>query len=161
MPPSKADLYAAIRRDLGQGLAIRAIMRKYGVAHRTVKHAQTSAWPEPRKKLPPRATRVNRYKPIIDEILRGGLDAPRKQRHTAKRVFDRLLDEHGATDLSYGIVRHYVAQRRDEIRREAGRGPQTEVFVPQTHRPGAPVDALARELSTMKSMAPGWCEGGR
>jgi transposase len=137
MPPSKVELYAAIRRDIRAGLSIREAQRKHQVGFRTVKRALDSAWPEPRKKLPPRQTRLDVYKPFIDEILRQDLDAPRKQRHTAKRIFNRLLDEHQATDLSYGIVRHYVAQRRDQIRIEAGRGPSAEAFVPQTHRPGA------------------------
>jgi hypothetical protein len=37
----------------------------------------------------------------IDAMLRADLDAPRKQRHTARRVLARLVDEHGAADLSY------------------------------------------------------------
>jgi hypothetical protein len=56
------------------------------------------------------------YKPVIDQMLRADLDAPRKQRHTAKRVFDRLLEEHQAQGISYGMVRDYVAVRRGEIR---------------------------------------------
>lgn len=137
MPPSTVDLYAMIRRDLAQGMTIRAVMRKHSVSHRTIKQAQACAWPQRRKKLPPRATRLDPYKPVIDEILRSDLDAPRKQRHTAQRIFQRLLGEHGATDLTYGIVRRHVAQRRGDIRREAGRAPAAEVFISQTHRPGA------------------------
>ncbi|MFD6115276.1 hypothetical protein ACWGQT_12790 [Streptomyces yangpuensis] len=94
LPKSKVDLYAAIRRDAKAGLSIRALQRKYGVGFLTVQKALTSAWPEPRKKLPPRATRLDPYKPLIDEMLRADLDAPRKQRHTVKRIFERLLDEH-------------------------------------------------------------------
>ncbi|MDQ2796741.1 MAG: IS21 family transposase, partial [Actinomycetota bacterium] len=63
------------------------------------------------------------------------LDAPRKQRHTARRVFARLAEEHEATELSYSTVRDYVRRRRPEIDIEAGRLP--EVFVPQEHAPGA------------------------
>ncbi|MFB9601378.1 IS21 family transposase [Streptomyces roseofulvus] len=136
MPKSKVDLYAAIRRDAKAGLSIRALQRKYGVGFLTVQKALTSAWPEPRKKLPPRATRLDPYKPLIDEMLRADLDAPRKQRHTVKRIFERLLDEHGADEISYQMVRGYVADRREEIRVQAGRG-VVEAFVPQTHKPGA------------------------
>lgn len=75
------------------------------------------------------------YKPVIDQMLRADLDAPRKQRHTAKRVLDRLLEEHHAHGISYGMVRDYVAVRRGEIRAMAGPGP-VEAFVPQSHRPG-------------------------
>jgi len=134
-PKSKVELYAAIRRDCRAGLSKRAVMRKYGVGHPTVQNALESAWPRPRKKLPPRPTRLDPYKPLVDQMLRADLDAPRKQRHTAKRVFDRLLEEHQAHGISYGMVRDYVAVRRGEIRAMAGRGP-VEAFVPQSHRPG-------------------------
>ena len=69
-------------------------------------------------------------------MLRVDLAAPRKQRHTAKRVLARLVDEHGAGALSYSTVRDYVARRRPEIAVEAGRALE-EGFVPQTHEPGA------------------------
>lgn len=73
---------------------------------------------------------------MIDAILKTDLTAPRKQRHTVKRIYDRLLDEHEAVDISYQMVRAYVAARREEIRLQAGKG-VVEAFVPQTHRPGA------------------------
>jgi hypothetical protein len=57
------------------------------------------------------------------------------QRHTAKRIFDRLLDEHHATDVSCWMVREYVATRRREIHIEAGREPAS-TFIPQEHLPG-------------------------
>ncbi|MDQ0946108.1 transposase [Streptomyces phaeochromogenes] len=134
-PRSKVELYAAIRRDCRAGLSKRAVMRKYGVGHPTVQNALESTWPKPRKKPPPRVTRLDPYKPLIDQMLRTDLDAPRKQRHTAKRIFDRLQEEHHASGISYGMVRDYVAVRRGEIRAMAGRGP-VEAFVPQSHRPG-------------------------
>jgi transposase len=90
---SRTELYAAIRRDHRAGLGKRALMHKYGVGHPTVQKALESAWPQPRKKLPPRATRLDPFKSLVDEMLRADLDAPRKQRHTAQRVFDRLVDE--------------------------------------------------------------------
>lgn len=131
----KVALYAAIRRDSRAGMSGRQIERVYGVSRRTVAKALASAWPEPRKALPPRASRLDPLKPVIDAMLRADLDAPKKQRHTAKRVFDRLVAEYEAADVSYQMVRAYVAERRREIWVEAGRGPQT-VFVPQSHRPG-------------------------
>jgi transposase len=134
-PPSKVELYAAIRRDARAGMSGRAIERKYNVGRRTVVKALASAWPEPRKKPPPRASKLDAFKPVIDDILRADLDAPRKQRHTVKRIFDRLIDEHAMLDVSYQVVRSYVAARKPEIRAAAGRGP-AEVFVPQSHRPG-------------------------
>jgi transposase len=137
MPPkSKIELYAAIRRDARAGLSNRALQRKYGVGFRTVKTAISSVWPEPRKKPRPRPTRLDPFKPVIDQMLRADLDAPRKQRHTVKRIYDRLVAEHGALQVTYPMVRAYVADRRPQIRIEAGHGP-VEAFIPQAHRPGA------------------------
>ena len=136
MPPaSKVELYAAIRRDVRAGMSARAIERKHGAGRRTIVKAMSSAWPEPRKKLPPRGSKLDPYKPVIDEILRADLDAPRKQRHTITRIYHRLMDEHQMADVSYPVVRAYVAERKPQIRAEAGRGP-AEVFVRQSHRPG-------------------------
>jgi transposase len=136
MPTSKVELYAAIRRDVRSGLSGRAIERKHGVGRRTVVAAMSSAWPAPRKKLPRRSSRLDPLKPMVDAILRADLDAPRKQRHTVTRLYARLIDEHAMTGVSYQVLRAYVAARRPQIRIEAGRGP-AQVFIPQSHRPGA------------------------
>jgi transposase len=133
---SKVELYAAIRRDSREGLSTRAIQRKHHVTWSTVNKALTSAWPEPRQKPPPRGSRLDPYKPAVDAMLLGDLDAPRKQRHTVRRITDRLIEEHGMTGVSYQMVREYVAERKPQIRIEAGRGPE-QVFIPQSHKPGA------------------------
>jgi transposase len=133
---SRVELYAAIRRDSRvDGLSSRELARKYRVGRRVVALALASAWPEPRKKLPVRASRLDPWKAEIDRILRADLDAPRKQRHTATRIFGRLAAEPGADGISYPMVRAYVAVRKPEIWAEAGRGPP-QVFIPQAHRPG-------------------------
>ena len=129
-------MYAAIRRDVRAGMSQRAIQAKHGVGRRTIMAAEASAWPSPRKKATPRASKVDPFKPVIDAWLVADLDAPRKQRHTTKRIFDRLIDEQAMTGVSYQVVRAYVARRRPEVRVEQGRGP-VEAFVPQTHLPGA------------------------
>lgn len=61
--------------------------------------------------------------------------APRKQRHPARRILPRLIDEHSAPQLSYSTVRDYVRVRRAQIDTEARR--RLEVFVPQEHPPSA------------------------
>jgi hypothetical protein len=87
MPRSKVELFAAIRRDSGvEGLSVRGLARKYGVHRRPVREALSSAWPRPRKKLPPRRSRLDPFKPAIDAMLRADLDAPRKQHHTADSI---------------------------------------------------------------------------
>jgi transposase len=57
---------------------VRALARKYQVSRRTVRSALTSAWPAPRKPMPPRPSKLDAFKPVIDDILRADLDAPRK-----------------------------------------------------------------------------------
>ncbi|HEY2129713.1 MAG TPA: IS21 family transposase [Streptosporangiaceae bacterium] len=136
-PQSKVELFAAIRRDSRtEGLGVRALALKYGVHRRMVREALASAWPAPRKRLPPRKSRLDPFKPAVDEMLRSDLDAPRKQRHTLKRIFDRLVAEYEMEGVSYSTVGDYVRWRRPEIRVEEGRGP-AQVFIPQAHQPGA------------------------
>ena len=105
--------------------------------HRARALALSSAWPGPRKELPPRTSRLDRHKETIDGILRADLDAPRKQRHTTKRIFDPLIAEHDADldGISYPMVRAYVRGPQAGDLVEAGRGPP-QVFIPQTHQPG-------------------------
>lgn len=143
---SKVELYAAIRRDSRAGLSKREIERKYQVGWRTVQAALSSAWPAPRKAYPKRASKLDQFKPLIDAMLRADLDAPKKQRHTVKRIYDRLIDEHRMSDISYRRVRDYVAERKPQIRVEAGRGP-AQVFIPQTHRPGAEAEVDFGEVA--------------
>ena len=136
-PKSKVELFAAIRRDSRtEGLGVRALARKYEVHRRLVREALGSAWPAERKKLPPRKSRLDPFKPAVDQMLRADLDAPRKQRHTLKRIFDRLVAEYEMEGVSYSTVGDYVRWRRPEIRVEEGRGP-AQVFIPQAHQPGA------------------------
>ncbi|MFE0147914.1 hypothetical protein ACFWY5_12260 [Nonomuraea sp. NPDC059007] len=144
-PKTKVELYAAIRRDSRAGLSIRAIQSKHNVGFRTVEKALASVWPEPRKSLPPRPSRLDPFKPLIDQMLRADLDAPPKQRHTARRIFDRLVEENDATEISYGIVRVYVAKRRPQIRLEAGRA-SAEVFIEQS-QPRPARNVLGQQLT--------------
>lgn len=85
MPPSKVELYAAIRRDARAGMSGPAIEKKYQVGRRTIVKALASAWPEPRKDMVPRGSKLDPFKPVIDEILKADLDAPRKGRLKGRR----------------------------------------------------------------------------
>jgi transposase len=140
------ELFAAIRRDARvEGLSVRALAERHGVHRRTVRQALASALPPPRK-TPVRASpRLEAFKPAIDAMLRADLEAPAKQRHTARRVLARLAEEHGAVDLSYSTVRDYVARRRPQIAAEAGARPG-EGFVPQAHEPGAEAEVDFADL---------------
>lgn len=72
---SKVELYAAIRRDHRGGMSMRELECTHGVTWRTARKALDSAWPQPRKKLPPRASALDPYKPVVDAS--GGLQEPR------------------------------------------------------------------------------------
>jgi hypothetical protein len=74
-----------------EGLSIRALARKCRVHRWTVREALESARPAPRKKPPPRRSRLDPFKNAIDQMLLADLDAPRKQRHTVKRIVPSLL----------------------------------------------------------------------
>jgi hypothetical protein len=100
---SRAELIAAIRRDARAGLSNRAIQRKYGVGYRAVVQALVSPWPAERKEYSARGSKLEPLEPVIDDILRVDLDAPRKQRHSAIRIYQRLIDEHDMLDVSYSV----------------------------------------------------------
>jgi transposase len=143
---SRVELFAAIRRDARvEGLSIRELAARHHVHRRTVRQAMANAMP-PERKTPARtAPRLDRFKAAIDTMLREDLEAPKKQRHTARRVLARLVDDHHAEGLSYSTVRDYVAKRRPEIWAEAGRA-VGEGHVPQTKVPGAEAEVDFADL---------------
>ncbi len=146
---SKVEQFAAIRRDRRvDGLSIRALADKHRVHRRTVRQALESAIPPPRQPAPRIAPRLEPFKAAIDEMLRNDVHAPRKQRHTARRVLARLVDEHKATELSYSTVRDHVRKRRPQIWAEAGKALEAGC-VPQTHEPGAEAEVDFHDLWVM------------
>jgi len=89
----------------------------------------------PERKVPERVAPVlGPLKKVVDGWLREALSAPRKQRHTATRIHQRLEEECQA-QVSYSLVQRYVKARRPQILAEAGRG-ATKVFVEQVHDAG-------------------------
>jgi transposase len=137
MGRDRVALFAAVREDHRRGLGVRAIARKYGVHRRTVREALASPVPAPRK-VPERASPARDVvAPLIDAMLAEDVEAPRKQRHTARRVWERLRDEHDA-GVSYSYVAKYVARRRPEVEAAArGQAGSVEGYVPQAKEPGA------------------------
>ena len=128
---TKVELFEAIRRDKRvHGKGIRQIARERGVHRRMVREALESAIPRPRKppeREPPVLTRELRVQ--IDKWLKEDRTAPRKQRHTARRIWKRLRKEKDFTGAE-STVRRYVSGRRREL------GASKDAFVPQTHDPG-------------------------
>jgi len=127
------EQFEQIRRDRDrEGLSIRALAERHGVHRRAVRQALVSALP-PAKRSPVGrpAPKLGAYRALIDAWLEADRDAPRKQRHTAKRIHERLVDEHGA-EVAETTVRDYVRKRRRLMGWPVG-----EVHVPQVHAPGA------------------------
>ena len=130
---SRVELFEKIRRDRRlDDLSIRELADRHGTHRRTVRQALADAVPPPRKVYPVRPRpAIDGWATGIDAWLIADEDAPRKQRHTARRVWQRLVAEHQAT-LSEVTVSRYVARRRVEL------GLATrEVAIPQTHLAGA------------------------
>lgn len=133
MARSRVEVFEQIRRDRRiEGLSIRELATRHGVHRRTVRQALASAVPPPRKQYPSRLRpAIDPYAAIIDAWLIADQSAPVKQRHTARRIWQRLVAEHGAS-CSEVTVSRYVACRRGELGVKG-----VEVAVPQTHEPGA------------------------
>jgi len=142
---SRVELFEAIRRDARRdGLSIRELARRHRCHRRVVRLALASAVPPARKPRVFPAPKLDSARGLIDAMLLEDLDAPRKQRHTARRVLARLVDEHGMAGLTYSTVRDYVARRRPEIAAEVGR--IAAAFVPQFHEPGAEAEVDFADL---------------
>ena len=122
------ELYAQVRRAVYvEGISQREAARRFGIDPRTVaKMLAFSVPPGYRRSNPPRRPKLDPFLAIIDRILEEDKNRPRKQHHTAKRIFERLRDEHGY-DGGVTIVRCYVHDRRER---------QREMFVPLRHDPG-------------------------
>jgi transposase len=139
------ELFEQIRRDRrAGGTSIRELADRHHVHRRTVRQALDSAVPPPRKAYPPRPRpAMDPYVQVIDGWLVADKDVPRKQRHTARRVWQRLVAEHGAT-LSEVTVSRYVARRRTELGLD-----RAEVSVPQAHLSGAEAEVDFGEFHAM------------
>jgi len=126
----RVELFELIRRDHDQGDSIRSIARRHRVHRRVVRQAVASAIPpEHRRPVRARPVLTEEARAFVDGILLADREAPRKQRHTARRVWQRLGEELDCT-AAESTVRGYVAERRREL------GLRARAFVPQHHPPG-------------------------
>ena len=122
------ELYARVRHAvLIEGISERAAADRFGINARTVsKMLKFSVPPGYVRTKPPFRPKLDEFTGVIDAILAADKDRPKKQRHTSKRIFERLRDEHGFTG-KITIVKDYVAGWRQRTQ---------EMFVPLVHPPG-------------------------
>ena len=122
------EMYARVRRAcMVEGMSVREASRVFGLHRDTVR--KMLAWSVPpgyRRQDPPRRPKLEPFTGVIDAILEADRQVPRKQRHTAKRIFERLRDEYGF-DGGYTTVKDYVREHRRRTQ---------EMFVPLSHPPG-------------------------
>ena len=122
------EVYAAVRQFVfNDGRSRREAARVFGLSRETVsKMCRFSMPPGYVRQRPAEKPKLGPLIPAIEAILESDRTAPVKQRHTAKRIFERLRDEHGFTG-GYTVV-------KDHVRIERARGRET--FVPLAHPPG-------------------------
>ena len=121
------ELYLKVRLAVSEGMTRRQAAKHFNISRDSVsKMVSYSTPPGYQRQLPIRRRKLDAFVSTIEHWLEEDLKVPRKQRHTAKRVFDRLRDERGFTG-GYTIIKDYMRER-DQRRQE--------VFVPLSHPPG-------------------------
>jgi transposase len=123
------DLFEQLRREHEFGIGtIAGVAAKFGVHRRVVRQAISSALP-PKHHYPPRIRpKLGVVAAFIDKVLDEDRRAPRKQRHTARRLYRRILSEFPDATVAESTVRNHVRERKHQmglLRRET--------FVPQSY----------------------------
>ena len=128
---SRVEQFETIRRQhRDEGASIRELARRHGVHRRTVRQALECAVPPARKTSERQAPALGEHEAVIRQWLVADQQAPPKQRHTARRVWQRLCEERGA-QVAESTVRAFVAKVKAELARDLGK-----VTIPQEHAPG-------------------------
>jgi transposase len=110
------ELYEQLRREYEFGIGtVRGVARKFGVHRRLVREAAVQALPPPRKRPQRARPKLAPAIPFIDAILEADRTAPRKQRHTARRIFHRLRQELPGCPVAESTVREYVREQKHAL----------------------------------------------
>src|SRR6516164_6394967 len=129
---AKVELFEQIRREYEFGVGtIKGVADKLGVHRRMVRQALTNAEPPERGQSQRERPVIGPLRAFINAILDADRKAPRKQRHTAHRIFERIRTEMPDHKVAEVTVRLYVRERK----RELGWSTRT-TCVPQSYAPG-------------------------
>ena len=130
---AKVELYEKIRHEYFEGGGtIQGVAKKLGVHRRMVREAIRNAMPAARKKVRRQSTRlIGAVVLFIQQILAEDQQAPRKQRHTAQRIYERLCEEMPEQEVSARSVRRAVRQWKEQGRQE-----RAETYISQQYEAG-------------------------
>jgi transposase len=110
---AKVELFEQIRREYEFGIGtITGVAKKLGVHRRMVREAIGSALPKPRKKTERPRWKLQAAVDFVDAVLEADRKAPRKQRHTAHRIWQRIQHELPDCKIGERTVRQYVHSRK-------------------------------------------------
>ena len=108
---AKVELFEEIRSEYEHGAGtILGVTEKFGVHRRMVRHALENSMPPERKRAERDRPVISLVKEFIDGILESDQKAPRKQRHTAHRIYVRI-DKELKVKVGESTVRRYVRER--------------------------------------------------
>ena len=126
------DLFEQLRREQEFGVGtVAGVAAKFGVHRRLVRQALAGAVPPPhnyRLRAKPKLAAVMAF---IDSVLEADRRAPRKQRHTARRIYRRILSEFPDAAVAESTVRNHVRKRKRQMGLTS-----RETFVPQSYSMG-------------------------
>lgn len=126
---SKVELFEQIRREYEFGVGtIAGVAKKLNVHRRMVREAIGSALPAPRKQVERPRWKMAAAVAFVDQILEADKKAPRKQRHTAHRIWERIREEKPECQICERAVRQYVHLRKITLGIAIH-----ETFVPQSY----------------------------
>jgi transposase len=126
---AKVELYEQIRREYEHGGGtIRGIAKKFGVHRRMVREAVLSAVPVKRKAPKRESPTLEPVMSFVDGVLEKDRMAPRKQRHTAHRIWCRIRSEMSEVKVAESTIRAYVRKQKIKLGL-LGR----ETFIPQSY----------------------------
>src|ERR1700674_4639006 len=113
---AKVELFEEIRREYQFGIGtISGVAHKLGVHRRMVRQALADARPPAPKRAQRRRPGIEYVVAFIESIVEGDRQAPRKQRHTAHRIWQRIRDELPEVRVAESTIRKYVRERKHEL----------------------------------------------